>query len=741
MRPVHAIAFLLAIPACAQEKTANPPTAETQKKEGAKKPVSKAAGKQDPKKHKHVNHLVNETSPYLLSHKNNPVDWYPWGKEALAKAKKENKPIFISIGYSACHWCHVMERESFESEEIAAMMNKYFICIKIDREERPDLDEIYMAAVTRISGSGGWPMSVWLTPDRKPFWGGTYFPPKDDPRIRKPGFLRVCKTLGEAWANKRDLIKKDADNMATYLAQSLSPPVQRGKLSMNFFKVASSQSLGRWDKVHGGFGQAPHYRPKFPHASELTALLINHARHGDESSLKCAEQTLEKMWRGGMYDQVAGGFHRYSVDRFWLVPHFEKMLYDNALLTQVYLDAFQHTGKAMYKRVATETLDYLLREMQDPLGGFYSTTDADSEGVEGKYFVWTKAEIQKVLGDEAALFSAVYGVTDHGNWHEMKDVTVLSKMLTEAEAAKMFNTTEADVLKRLTAARKLLYDVRAKRVPPLKDDKILAAWNGMAITAMARGYLVLGDERYLKAAQKAAGFVLEHMRQKNGRLFRTWRKGQAKIQAYLTDYGFVSDGLLHLFEADFDPRWLGGAKALLAIVEKHFLDKLDGNFYFTADDHEKLVARSKSVQESSTPSGSSMAIRAFIRAGLLLADQKLVGIGRNALEANHAVLDKYPAYAVTMLQGCDLLLNDPREVVVAGELADAGTQAFLKKLRKQWPAAHVTTVLHSGNRDALKKLVAAHDGKGPEDGKSAAYVCRFGVCEAPITDVKEMKLK
>jgi uncharacterized protein len=732
MRFVHALGLLLMVPVSAQQKAGKPP-------------VAKAVGEQDKKtpdqKPKHVNHLVNETSPYLLSHKNNPVNWYPWGKEALDRAKKENKPIFLSIGYSACHWCHVMERESFENEEIAAEMNKYFICIKVDREERPDLDAIYMAAVTRISGSGGWPMSVWLTPERKPFWGGTYFPPRDDPRLQRPGFLRICKTLGEAWNKKEDLIRKDADNMATYLSQSLSPPVQRGALSMNFFKVAASQSLSRWDKEYGGFGQAPHYRPKFPHASEITSLLISSARHADAVALKCAEMTLEKMSRGGMYDQVAGGFHRYSVDRFWLVPHFEKMLYDNALLAQTYIDAYLLTGKAMYKRIATETLDYMVREMQDEAGGFYSTTDADSEGVEGKYFVWTKAEIDALLAADAPLFSAVYGVTAHGNWHEMKEVTVLSKVLTEAEAAKKFKTTEKNVLERLTAARKVLYDVRQRRVPPLKDDKVLAAWNGMAITAMARGYTALGDERYRAAAQRAAGFVLDNMRQKNGRLFRSWRKGEAKLEAYLSDYGYLADGLVHLFEADFDPRWLSGAKDFLAIVEKHFLDKLDGNFYFTADIHEELVARSKNVQESSIPSGASMVIRAFVRAGLLLADQKLVGMGRNALEANHAVLDKYPAYAVTMLQACDLLLNDPREVVIAGELEDPGTQAFLQRLRKRWPVAHVTTVLHSGNKDALQELVESHGGKTARDGKPAAFVCRFGVCEAPVTDAAAMKLK
>ena len=698
------------------------------------------------KKKVHENHLAGETSPYLLSHKHNPVQWYPWGKAALALAKKENKPIFLSIGYSACHWCHVMERESFENEKTAALMNKFFVNIKVDREERPDLDEIYMAAVTRMNnGQGGWPMSVFLTPDLKPFYGGTYYPPED--KHGRLGFPRVLVGLGKAWQEKRDLIEKDANSMASFLRSSLQPSPPPGKLNQAFLSAAAKSAAKRWDAQHGGFGRAPRFAPKFPHANELRALLLHYARTKDKASLKVVETTLTAMRRGGIYDQLAGGFHRYSVDREWLVPHFEKMLYDNSLLVPAYLDAYRITGKALYRETARDTLDYLVREMQDPAGGFWSTTDADSEGVEGKYFIWSKAEVDRLLGDQSPLFCAVYGVTEHGNWHEMPKQTVLSLKLTDVEAAEKFKLTQTEVNQSLRASRMKLLAVRGKRVPPGTDDKVLAAWNGMVIAALAQGYQVLGEPRYLAAAQRAAVFMLTKMQRKSGqgqpgsgRLFRTWRKGEPKLGAYLEDYGFLADGLLHLFEADFDPRWLAGAKRCLDVVQKRFLDPKDGNFFFTANDHETLIARSKSAQESSIPSGTAMAIAAFARAGLLLADQKFVDVARRALEANHAYLERYPSAVVTMLPSVDLLLNDPREVVIAGAPKAGPTKAFLAALRQRFPSNFVVTVVHDGNRTALTKLVPAHEGKSPVDGKPAAYVCKFGVCAAPVTAPQELDL-
>ncbi|MCB9869613.1 MAG: thioredoxin domain-containing protein [Planctomycetes bacterium] len=690
-----------------------------------------------------MNHLARETSPYLLSHRHNPVDWYPWGAEALAKAKRENKPIFLSIGYSACHWCHVMERESFENAAIAKRMNELFVNIKVDREERPDLDEIYMAAVLQLNdGHGGWPMSVWLTPDLKPFAGGTYFPPEDAHGRR--GFKGYIELIGKAWQERRAELQGHGDKLAAFLVRSLGRPAQKGKLDASFQKAARAESQGRWDAQLGGFGSATSgFRPKFPHASELSMLLRHHARHrdSDKDSLAHVERTLEHMRRGGIHDQLGGGFHRYSVDREWLVPHFEKMLYDNALLVQIYLEAHLLTGKSVYRQVAATTLDYLLREMQDPAGGFYSATDADSEGVEGKFFVWSKRETDALLGDDAAPFAAVYGITEQGNWHEMPGQTVLSIQKSEAEVAVATGVDAEALGRRLAAARQKLLAVRAKRVAPHTDDKVLAAWNGMAIAALARGYQVTGEVRYLDGARRAAGFVLEQMRDPKGRLLRTWRRGTAKLQAYLEDHAFVADGLLHLFECDFDPRWLAAAKDLLDAMHAHFRDPKAGDFWFTADDHEQLLARSKSVQEGSIPSGAAVAIQAFARGGMLLADPKLTDVARTALEANHGYLSRYPSYVMSMLEPVDLLLHDPKEVVlIANDLAAAETRAFLEVLRRRFPVGHVITVVHPGNRERLLALVPAHRGKEMRQGRCTAYVCRFGTCLEPVTRPQDVRL-
>jgi uncharacterized protein YyaL (SSP411 family) len=689
-------------------------------------------------KPKHVNHLVGETSPYLLSHRNNPVNWYPWGPEALEKAKKEDKPIFLSIGYSACHWCHVMERESFESEDIAKVMNAHFVCIKVDREERPDLDQIYMSAVQRITGRGGWPMSVWLTPDRKPFYGGTYFPPEDANGM--PGFKSLLQRVATVWKQDRAALEKNGDQLVTYLKDSLIPKSKPGKLSSEILKKAAVQSASRWDQEFGGFASAPRFAPKFPHASELSALLLQYARNGDKEALRCAEQSLMGMRNGGIYDQVGGGFHRYSTDRKWLVPHFEKMLYDNALLVQTYLEAYRQTNKEFYAGVARETLDYMLREMQSPEGGFFSATDADSEGVEGRFFVWRKSELDDLLGAASPLFCAAFGVTEHGNWHELPGMTVLSVVKTEDQLAEEFKVTLASVRGSLAASKAVLYEQRAKRVPPLCDDKILAAWNGMAIAAMARGYKVLGDPRYLESARRCGDFVLSSLRDEDGRLFRTWRGGKAKLAAYLPDYGYLADGFSHLFEADFDPRWLVAGKAMLKVIDKHFRDPEDHTFFYTADDHEELLARSKSVEESSIPSGAAMAITAFARIGLLLEDPGFVGIARSALEASHLYLDRAPTSVMTMVRVVDFLLQDPREVVLVGDPDAVDTQAFLRNLRHQKTITHVVTLLHDDNREALAGIVAGHLDKTAKDGKATAYVCRFGVCEAPVTDVAKLKL-
>src|SRR5262245_8249369 len=677
------------------------------------------------------NRLADETSPYLRQHAHNPVDWYPWGPEALALAKAKDKPIFLSIGYSACHWCHVMEHESFEDPAIAAVMNEQYVCIKVDREERPDLDEIYMAAVQALTGQGGWPMSVWLTPDLQPFFAGTYFP-KDD-AYGRPGFRRVLEHLGKAWQERRGDCVANAQQVAQHLQQVLQQTAG-GELPQDVARRMREQSASRYDEQAGGFAAPPQYAPKFPHAAELEVLLRLGAR-GDAAARGMALATLDAMYRGGMYDQLGGGFHRYSTDRAWLVPHFEKMLYDNALLVPVYLDAHLLTGDAEYARVARETLDYMLRELQEEHGGFHSSQDADSEGAEGRFFVWTRQQFTDVLGDDAALAAARFGVTAAGNWEH---VNVLSLAAAVADAAKAAGVEPGVAAARLDAARARLFAARRGRTAPATDDKVLTAWNAMAIAACARGYQVLGDGRYLAAAQRAAAFALGELR-RDGRLFRSWHSGQARHQAYLEDQAFLADALMTLFETDFDARWLAGAKELLAGLVARFRDPADGAFAFTADDHEELLARSKSVIEASTPSGAAVAVRACLRGGLLLGDEELYGAGIAAMRATAAVLADTPIACPSLVAAWQFHTNDPREIVIAGAPDDARTQALLARVRRAFPTNCVVAVVADGNRSQLERLSPLFAGKVPVRGEPAAYVCRRGACELPVTEPERLR--
>jgi hypothetical protein len=676
-----------------------------------------------------VNRLANETSPYLLQHRHNPVDWYPWGPEALARSKKEDKPIFLSIGYSACHWCHVMEHESFSNPQTSKLMNERFVCIKVDREERPDLDEIYMAAVQRMTGHGGWPMSVFLTPDLKPFFGGTYWPPET--RQGMPGFPRVLEHIDTIWKTRREDALNAAEDVAQELGAALKPEQQPGEPTSKMTEAAAADSLRRFDPEEGGFGHPPRHAPKFPHCSELMVLLRHAARTGDAQSRRVVEVTLSKMARGGIYDQIGGGFHRYSVDREWVVPHFEKMLYDNAQLARVYAEAFQLWADPEHKRIACETLDYLLAEMQDESGGIWSTTDADSEGEEGKFFVWSRDEVDKLLGDDARLAAERWGITAAGNF-EGKNVLTLAKSFDEIAAATKVD--KATVEKKIAAARETLYSKRKTRVAPGTDDKILAAWNGLALSAFAYGHQVFGDERYLAAARRIGEFLWTKMRA-DGRLLRTWRQGKRGVRGYLEDYAFVADGMLSLFESDFDPKWLQRALELLGTIRKDFRDS-DGGLWFTAADHETLIARSKSVMESSTPSGAAVAALAFLRAGLLTGDLGLYDVGLGVLKGNHDMLEKAPSGCPALLVAVEFALSDPKEVVVAGEPGDPGTRALVAKARAAFPPHRVVALVHDGNRAALEKVSEVVKGKGPAGGKAAAYVCKRGVCEAPVTEAE-----
>jgi uncharacterized protein len=679
-------------------------------------PVPPTPPGQEPQK---PNRLAASASPYLRQHQHNPVDWYPWGDDALARAKQDNKPIFLSIGYSACHWCHVMARESFADPAIAAFMNEHFVCIKVDREERPDIDEIYMAALQAMGQQGGWPLSAWLTPDGRPFYGGTYFPPADG--NGRPGFRRVLELLDKAWRERPDEVKKGAAELTAHLQSSLAPQLQPGEPTAELLAKVLPQAKERFDPVHGGFAPPPHFAPKFPSALELQTLL----RLPDEAALAMVTQSLQAMSRGGMYDQLGGGFHRYSTDRQWLVPHFEKMLYDNALLVPCYLDAFVRTGEARFGDVARETLDYMLRELQAPEGGFWSSQDAQSEGVEGKFFVWQRAELDALLGDDADAAAAHFGVTKDGNW-EHGNVLTLAKDAPAGAAAAT-----------LAKARATLFGARQKRVAPSTDDKVLAAWNGMALSALAAGYRVLGDERYRDAARRAGTFAVRELIH-DGRVHRAWHGGKARHGGCLEDYAALADGLLALFEIDPDPTWLVTSRTLLQAIAGHFRAD-DGSFWFTADDHEVLVARTKAAWDGATPSGTSLAVRAFLRGGLLLGDEVLYGHGTGALRANHAVLAESPVAAPALVRALQFHLAAPREVVIAGEPDDPRTRALLAAAWRPFPDHRVVALVHAGNRDALVKLSPVFAGKVPIDGAPAAYVCQRGVCQKPITDAKALE--
>jgi uncharacterized protein len=548
--------------------------------------------------HTHTNRLINETSPYLLQHAHNPVEWYPWGAEALERARQENKPIFLSVGYSACHWCHVMERESFEDEATAALMNERFINIKVDREERPDLDAIYMDAVQAMTGQGGWPMSVFLTPEGQPFYGGTYYPP--EPRYGMPSFQQVLQSVAEAYQKRRDQVQGQAQRLTSALQRSAQIGGAAGELTPDLLKEATATLLQYFDSEDGGFGS----QPKFPQPMTLDFCLAEALRTGDLDVLYMAELTLEKMAHGGIYDQLGGGFHRYSVDAVWLVPHFEKMLYDNAQLLRTYLHAWQHTGRPLYRRVVDETIDYVLREMSAPEGGFYSTQDADSEGHEGKFFVWDLAEIEEILDPQAAgLFESYYGVSARGNF---EGKTILSVVRSVESVAQRFRLSEAEVEQSLAASRQALFNLREGRVKPGRDEKILTEWNGLMIHALAECGAALERPEALAAAVQAADFILTSMSQPDGKLYRSYKDGQARLNAYLEDYASFSRALVALYEATFDLRWLGEATRLARLMQEQFADPHLGGFFQTGRDHEQLVVRRKDFIDNAIPSGNAL---------------------------------------------------------------------------------------------------------------------------------------
>jgi uncharacterized protein YyaL (SSP411 family) len=679
------------------------------------------------------NRLIHETSPYLRQHAQNPVDWYPWGAEALAAAKKLDRPIFLSIGYSACHWCHVMEHESFENEAIARLMNAHFVCIKVDREERPDLDQIYMNAVQLMTRRGGWPMSVFLTPHLKPFFGGTYWPPES--RMGMPGFRDILLKVHEAWVNRRGELDHSAEELTAAVREMAASSGDRSRLDESLLRRAMQRLISIADRRQGGFGGAP----KFPHSVDLRLLLRCHKRFGDPDALAVSRLTLDKMASGGIYDHLGGGFHRYSTDERWLAPHFEKMLYDNALLVPAYLEAFQATGEADYARVARETLDYVLREMTQPDGGFYSTQDADSEGEEGKFFVWSQEEIDSLLGpDDARLFNYCYDVTPEGNW---EGNTILNRPKTHVQAAKVLGVDEPNLADVLARCRKRLFEARSKRVAPGRDDKVLVSWNGMMISAFAGGAQVLGDERYAKAARDAADFVLRMMRTSEGALLHSYKDGQARFNAYLDDYAWLVDGLTDLYQATFEPRFLVEAVTLAEKMIALFYDEKDQGFFYTSSDHEQLIARNKEAQDGSTPSGNSMAAWALLRLGRLCGRSDFEKTAVSTLEFLSSILSQSPTAASQALLALDFLLGPTREVAIVDGSRPEETADVLATLHRRFlPNKIVVRKAASVGDDQLPATLAPLlAGKVSRGGSATIYICDHGTCGLPVVGVKGLE--
>lgn len=677
--------------------------------------------------HRFTNRLIHETSPYLLQHAHNPVDWYAWGEEAFAKARAENKPILLSIGYSACHWCHVMEHESFENEEIAKLMNENFVNIKVDREERPDLDQIYMNAVQMMTHHGGWPMTVFLTPEGVPYYGGTYFPPED--RYNIPGFPRVLISVAEAYRQRPDDVAETAQSVVAELRRLGGATESSELLAPDLLDTAYSGIIRSFDQNNGGFGGAP----KFPPAMTLEFLLQTHHRTNRQEPLEIASFTCRKMAEGGIYDQLGGGFHRYSTDARWLVPHFEKMLYDNALLSRLYLHHYQLTGDQLSRNTAEGILDYVVREMTDQQGGFYSTQDADSEGHEGKFFVWDYDEILELLGKEdARLFAAYYNVTKEGNF-EGKNILNVTHSL--EEVASQHNVSAEQLSRVLSKARSKLFQVREERIKPDRDEKILTAWNGLMLSSFAEAGAILGRRDYQDVARNNASFVLNNLRQGH-LLLRTFKVGKAKLNAYLEDYAFLADGLLTLYQTTGEIEWLKEALAITDTMIDEFWDDENGGFFFTGKSHESLIVRNKDFFDNATPSGNSVAADVLLRLALLTDNddyrRRAVSILRLLVEPAR----RYSSAFGRALCAFDFYLGQPKEIAIVGD-PDSGTRTLAGQVWQRYLPNKVVTMAAEGDTKAQEVVPLLKD-RSMVDGAPTAYVCENYTCQRPVTTVEEL---
>jgi uncharacterized protein YyaL (SSP411 family) len=669
------------------------------------------------------NHLNNESSPYLLQHANNPVDWYPWGAEALQKAKTENKPIFLSIGYAACHWCHVMAHESFEDEETAAFMNEHFVNIKVDREERPDIDSIYMQATISMTGSGGWPMSVFLAPDLKPFYTGTYFPPVR--RYNMPAFKDVLAGLANAWQNDREEITKVGDQINSHLQHQAKNQVSDSILYDQLPAIAQTMQ-STYDWGYGGWGDAP----KFPQAMALEFLLHHSVKHKNDEYLKLIHHCLQAMARGGMYDVVGGGFSRYSTDSHWRVPHFGKMLYDNALLVRAYLHAWQVTKEPAYKRIVEETLDFISREMTHELGGFYSSLDADSEGEEGKFYVWTLDEIRDVLKDESEFFEAAYGITVKGNW---EGKTVLQRALDDSSLAARFNLNLDAVPAKLAESHSKLYAARASRIRPGTDDKVLTAWNGLMLAAVAESARVLDRKDYLLMATRNAGFLLSNLR-RDGKLRRSWRNGKATNEVFLEDYAALILGLLELYQTDFDTQWFIAARELADEMIAKFSDP-EGGFFDTPNDGETLLIRPKDIQDNAVPCGNSLACEVLIKMAALTDEGKYRDLAEKSLALITDFVLRYPLGFARWLSAAENAAGNMKQAALLGDAHDENFQRMLQAIRAEYRPGLITAASSHPINESSPALLRD---RPLLNGKSTVYVCEGFVCKQPTTEIETL---
>jgi len=677
------------------------------------------------------NRLGYEKSPYLLQHAENPVDWYPWGEEAFRKARAEDKPMFLSIGYSTCHWCHVMAHESFEDEEVASVLNEHFVSIKVDREERPDVDAVYMNVCQAITLRGGWPLSVFMTPEAKAFYAGTYFPKTG--RMGMPGFVDVLVQIAAAWKNDRlrliEMSEKITRGIQPRAGHDAGPRLETDTLSKGY-----DQLLEAFDSRWGGFGSAP----KFPTPHNLTFLLRWYRRSGDRGALKIVERTLEAMREGGIYDQIGFGFHRYSVDEKWLVPHFEKMLYDQAMLAMAYTEAYQVTGKERYARVVREILTYVLRDMTDPEGGFYTGEDADSEGEEGLFYVWTPAQVQDVLGKERAdLFCKFYGISPYGNFEEGRSIAHIPIPIEEFAAREKVETRELEHI--LGEGRERLFAVREKRIHPLKDDKVLTSWNGLMIAAMAKAYQALGDESFVKAARRAADFIQARLKTAGPRLYRRYRQGEVANPGYADDYAFLVWGLVELYEATFDLRYLEEAAELNRVMLELFWDGEHGGVFFTGREHEALITRNKEIYDGAVPSSNSVAALNLIRLGRMTGSSGLMEKATEVAKAFSKRIKAYPSAYTQFLAALEFMIGPSHEIIVVGDLERETTRAMVHAVHRAFLPNKVLSSRRNGEPEArVDRLAPEVKGLAQAAAPSAVYLCRDSVCGKALTTVNEV---